>query len=160
MSTSSAAFCSSALLTKRHRERRRQGVRCVMVDVNQNERDALVVRCPRKIGTTAPQSKRRLRAYSQTWCSSFSPKLRGALELASDRQIRRNASQVEEHFHGLCVTAATAAALSDAHASPGCCCRCVRNSSMTSRKEALATVWTEKPRLWMMRRSFRFWVLA
>ena len=29
---------------KRHRERRRQGTRCVTVDVNQSEVDALVVR--------------------------------------------------------------------------------------------------------------------
>jgi hypothetical protein len=29
---------------KRHRERRRQGTRCITVDVSQSERDALVVR--------------------------------------------------------------------------------------------------------------------
>ena len=44
MSTSSTATRSSASRTKRHRERRRQGTRCVTVDVNQTERDALVVR--------------------------------------------------------------------------------------------------------------------
>ena len=50
--------------SRSHRERRRQGTRCVTVDVSQSERDALVVKgyCPRKIGTTAPHSKRRLRA--------------------------------------------------------------------------------------------------
>jgi hypothetical protein len=44
MSTSSAASRSSASRTKRHRERRRQGTRCVMVDVSHGELDALVVR--------------------------------------------------------------------------------------------------------------------
>jgi hypothetical protein len=44
MSTTSAEYSSSASRTNRHRERRRQGTRCVMVDVNQSERDALVVR--------------------------------------------------------------------------------------------------------------------
>jgi hypothetical protein len=41
MSTTPA---DSAGRTRRHRERRRQGTRCVTVDVNQSERDALVVR--------------------------------------------------------------------------------------------------------------------
>jgi hypothetical protein len=44
MSTTSAEYRSSASRTKRYRERRRQGTRCVIVDVNQSERDALVVR--------------------------------------------------------------------------------------------------------------------
>ena len=44
MSTSSTATRSSASRTKRHRERRRQGTRCVTVDVNQGELDALIVR--------------------------------------------------------------------------------------------------------------------
>jgi hypothetical protein len=44
MSTSSAANRSSAQRSQRHRERRRQGTRCVTVDVSQSERDALVVR--------------------------------------------------------------------------------------------------------------------
>jgi hypothetical protein len=35
---------SSASRMKHHRERRRQGTRCVTVDVSQSERDALVVR--------------------------------------------------------------------------------------------------------------------
>jgi hypothetical protein len=35
---------SSIERSRRHRARRRQGTRCVMVDVNQTERDALVVR--------------------------------------------------------------------------------------------------------------------
>jgi hypothetical protein len=43
MSTTPASRSSAARMT-RHRERRRQGTRCVTVDVNQSERDALVVR--------------------------------------------------------------------------------------------------------------------
>ena len=73
---------------------------------------------------------RRARQWRRTR-SSFSPKLLSALELASDRQIRRNASQLGEQFHGLRVTAATTAALRDGHASPGCCCRCAGSSSLT-----------------------------
>jgi hypothetical protein len=44
MSTPSTDSQSSAARTRRHRERRRQGARCVTVDVSQSERDALVVR--------------------------------------------------------------------------------------------------------------------
>ena len=44
MSTTPAESRSSAARARRHRERRRQGTRCVTVDVNQSERDALVVR--------------------------------------------------------------------------------------------------------------------
>ena len=44
MSTTPAGSRSSAARTRRHRERRRQRTRCVTVDVNQSERDALVVR--------------------------------------------------------------------------------------------------------------------
>jgi hypothetical protein len=43
MSTT-AASRSSASRMKHHRERRRQGTRCVTVALNQSERDALVVR--------------------------------------------------------------------------------------------------------------------
>jgi hypothetical protein len=43
MSTTPAERSSAARMT-RHRERRRQGTRCVTVDVSQSERDALVVR--------------------------------------------------------------------------------------------------------------------
>jgi hypothetical protein len=56
---------------------------------------------------TGPQSKRRLRAYSQTWCSSFSPKPLSAVELASDRSILGNASQSGGPLHGLRVTVAS-----------------------------------------------------
>jgi|HubBroStandDraft_6_1064221.scaffolds.fasta_scaffold488051_1 hypothetical protein len=42
-----------------------------------------------------------------------------ARELASDEQIRRNASQAGGPFNGLRVTAATITPLSDEHASPG-----------------------------------------
>ena len=44
MSTIPAEARSSAARTRRLRERRRRGTRCVTVDVNQSERDALVVR--------------------------------------------------------------------------------------------------------------------
>jgi hypothetical protein len=43
MSTTAAAS-PSAERTRRHRARRRQGTRCATVDINQGERDALVVR--------------------------------------------------------------------------------------------------------------------
>jgi len=43
MSTTPASR-SSASRMKHHRERRRQGTRCVTVDVSQSERDALIVR--------------------------------------------------------------------------------------------------------------------
>ena len=43
MSTTPASRSSAARMT-RHRERRRQGTRCVTVDVSQSERDALVLR--------------------------------------------------------------------------------------------------------------------
>ena len=41
MSTKPASRSSAARMT-RHRERRRRGTRCVMLDVNQGELDALV----------------------------------------------------------------------------------------------------------------------
>jgi hypothetical protein len=41
MSTTPAERSSAARMT-RHRERRRQGTRCVTVDVSQSERDALI----------------------------------------------------------------------------------------------------------------------
>jgi hypothetical protein len=44
MSTMPADSRSSAARTRRHRQRRRQGTRCVVVDVNQGELAALVVR--------------------------------------------------------------------------------------------------------------------
>ena len=44
MSTTPAESRSSAERTRRHRLRRRQGTRCVTVDVNQGELDALIVR--------------------------------------------------------------------------------------------------------------------
>ena len=43
MSTTPASR-SSASRMKHHRERRRQGPRCVTVEVSQSERDALIVR--------------------------------------------------------------------------------------------------------------------
>ena len=56
-------------------------------------RTAPIVRscCPRKNGTIG--AARRLRAYSQTWCSSFSLKPLSELDLGSDPSIRRNASR-------------------------------------------------------------------
>jgi len=44
MSTTATDSRTSAARTRRHRERRRQGTLCVTVDVNQSERDALVIR--------------------------------------------------------------------------------------------------------------------
>jgi hypothetical protein len=44
MSPTAAGSRSSVERTRRHRERRRQGTRCVTVDINQGECDALVVR--------------------------------------------------------------------------------------------------------------------
>jgi hypothetical protein len=44
MSTTPALSRSSTARTRRLRARRRQGTRCVTVDINQGERDALVVR--------------------------------------------------------------------------------------------------------------------
>jgi hypothetical protein len=44
MSITPAESRSSAARTRRLRQRRRQGTRCVTVDVNPTERDALVVR--------------------------------------------------------------------------------------------------------------------
>ena len=43
MSTTPASR-SSASRMKHHRERRRQGTRCITIDVSQSERNALVVR--------------------------------------------------------------------------------------------------------------------
>jgi hypothetical protein len=63
---------------------------------------------------------------------------RPCVELASDRRIRRNASQVGEQFHGYASLPATTAGLSDGHASPGCCRRCGRNSSLNSTWEGSA----------------------
>ena len=53
-------------------------------------RTAPIVRscCPRKNGTIG--AARRLRAYAQTWCSSFSPKSLRTVELTSDRSILGN----------------------------------------------------------------------
>jgi hypothetical protein len=44
MSATPAEPRTSAARTRRHRQRRRQGTRCVTVALNQSERDALVVR--------------------------------------------------------------------------------------------------------------------
>ena len=44
MSTTHAASRSSAARTRRHRQRQREGTRCVTVALNQSERDALLVR--------------------------------------------------------------------------------------------------------------------
>ena len=73
------------------------------MDINQSEVDALVVRSylSGEEWDNGAAIKKAIEAYSQTWCSSFSPKPLSALvELASDRSIRRNASQVEEQSHG------------------------------------------------------------
>jgi hypothetical protein len=44
MSTKPAGPRSSAARTRRHRQRRRQGTRCITVHVNKDELEALVVR--------------------------------------------------------------------------------------------------------------------
>jgi hypothetical protein len=44
MSTTPAESRSSTARTRRHRQRQREGTRCVTVNINQSERDALVVR--------------------------------------------------------------------------------------------------------------------
>jgi hypothetical protein len=44
MMISQTESCSSTQRTRRHRQRRRRGTRCITVDVNQGELDALVVR--------------------------------------------------------------------------------------------------------------------
>jgi hypothetical protein len=44
MSTTPADSRSSAARTRRHRERRRQGTRCITVDVNESEVGALVAK--------------------------------------------------------------------------------------------------------------------
>ena len=63
MSSTPAERSSAARMT-RHRERRRQGTRCVTIDVSQGERDALVVRgdLSEEDRDNGPQSKRRLSA--------------------------------------------------------------------------------------------------
>jgi hypothetical protein len=142
----------------RHRERRRQGTRCVTVDVSQSELDALVVRGYLSEGERIMvlHSKRRSRAYSQTWCSSFSPKLLSALELASDRSIRRNASQVGEQFHVTRHRRDSGCTQRGTRVIGGSCCACVRNSWRTCIREPLTAVWAGTLNSWMMRRSFRF----
>jgi hypothetical protein len=80
----------------------------------------------------ALHSKRRSRPCSPISSWTYNRKLLSALELASDWQIRRNASQLGEQLGGIRVTAAATAPLSDGHASPGCCCRCVGSSSLTT----------------------------
>jgi hypothetical protein len=86
-----------------------------MVEVSQRDRDALAGYLAEEERDNGAHSKRRLRAYSQIG-RSYSPKPLTALELASDRQIQRNASQAGGRWHGLRVTVASP---SDGHASPG-----------------------------------------
>jgi hypothetical protein len=78
-----------------------------MVDVNQSERDALVVRGYLTEGERGSGAERRSRPCSPISSWTYNRKPLSAVELASDWQIRRNASQVEEQFHRLRVTAAT-----------------------------------------------------
>jgi hypothetical protein len=80
------------------------------VDINQSEVDALVVRSylSGEEWDNGAAIKKAIEAYSQTWCSSFSPKPLSALvELASDRSILGNASQSGRPLHGLRVTVAS-----------------------------------------------------
>jgi hypothetical protein len=62
MSTMPAASRSSAARTRRHRQRQREGTRCVTVAVNLSERDALVVR-----GEAGAGIARALRSSSAAW---------------------------------------------------------------------------------------------
>src|SRR6476660_6520968 len=89
MSTTPASRSSAARMT-RHRERRRQGTRCITVDVSQSERDALMVRGYLSEGErdNGVHSKRRLRPSSPISSWTYSPKPLSAVELASDRQVR------------------------------------------------------------------------
>jgi hypothetical protein len=144
MSTMPAERSSAARMT-RHRERRRQGTRCVTVDVSKSERDSLVVRgyLSEEDRDNGAAIKKAIEGVLSIWCSSFSPKLLSAVELASDRSIRRNASQIGAPSHALRVTAVTTGRTQRRHASQDCPCRCVRNSSLTSTREAFAGVWDE-----------------
>ena len=144
MSTTPASRSSAARMT-RHRERRRQGTRCVTVDVNQSERDALVVRgyLSGKNGTAAPHSKRRLRRSSPISSWTYSTKPLSAATLAPDpvdipkrvtcrRVIPRYASLPRQWLHSA----------RDARHRGICCCR-VRNSSRTCIRETLTAVGQE-----------------
>ena len=113
----------------------------------------LLVVDPHSPAAMAPQSKRRLRRSSRISSLTYSPRLLSTVELASDRQKRVTGRR---GIPRLRVTTATTPALSDGHASPGCWCRFVRNSSLTFTWEGSAAVWGGKTRSWMMRRSFRF----
>ena len=80
----------------------------------------------------APHSKRRSRAYSQTWCSSFSPKPLSAVALASDRSIAETRHWAESNSKRYASLLRRRLPISEGNASQGCSCRCVRNSSLTS----------------------------
>jgi hypothetical protein len=117
---------SSTQRRRRHRQRRHRGTRCITVDVNQGELDALVLR-----GYLSEDQRGDVDSIKKAiegvlsdivFELSFSPMPLSAVELASDRSIRRNASQVEEQFQALRITAATTATLSDGNASQGCAC--------------------------------------
>jgi hypothetical protein len=95
---------SSTQRRRRHRQRRHRGTRCITVDVNQGELDALVLR-----GYLSEDQRGDVDSIKKAiegvlsdivFELSFSPMPLSAVELASDRSIRRNASQVEEQSHG------------------------------------------------------------
>ena len=60
---------TSAARSRRHRERRRNGTRCVTVVVNQSERDALVVRgyLPEEERDNGAAIKKQSRLFSLIW---------------------------------------------------------------------------------------------
>jgi hypothetical protein len=101
-----------------------------MMDVNQSERDALVVR-----GYLAEEERDNGAAPKKAIEGVLSDiafelqSLLSALELASDRQIRRNASQVGKQFSGQRVAAATTGALATDTRHRGGAAVGVRNSS-------------------------------
>ena len=93
MSSTPAERSSAARMT-RHRERRRQGTRCVTVDVSQSERDALVVRGylseeERDNGTAIKKAIETVLSDIELDVQSQKPL--SAVELVSDRSILRNA---------------------------------------------------------------------
>jgi hypothetical protein len=79
------------------------------------------------------------------------------LELAIDRQIRRNASQVGEQFH---VTRHCRDSGCTQRGTRVVCCGGVRNSSRTCIREPWTAVWAGTLNSWMMRKSFRFASIA
>ena len=93
---------SSAARMTRHRERRRQGTRCVTVEVSQGELDAFVLRGylgENQRGDGAA-IKKAIEGVISDMVFELQSEIASAVDLASDRQILRNASQVGGPLHG------------------------------------------------------------